>query len=140
MLSRSWPWSPTGFSHRSLFIKKLLTVKISNYFPALHESDNFKQGERYEVDEFKEYNFPCEVTFIPTLSLPRGARLSTWSDFHSTPSPSPAKGRATFYAKWFSPLLPSCKRWVTFHATTYVKVKVIGAGLPPSQYLSKSIC
>jgi len=33
----------SGFSHRSLFVKKLLTIKASNYFPALHEeSNNFK--------------------------------------------------------------------------------------------------
>jgi len=47
-------------------LKKLLIVKVSNYFTALHEeSDNFKQRERererererYEMDEFKEYNF-----------------------------------------------------------------------------------
>jgi len=61
-----------------IFVIKLLTVKVSNYFPSLHEkSDNSKQGERYGIDRLKKYDFPQ-------------------SDFHPF---SPAKRRLTFHEK-----------------------------------------
>ena len=62
MLSKSWSWVTSNSFNVSL-VKKLLTVKISTYFPILYEeSDNFRQEERYEVDEFKEYNFSRKTT------------------------------------------------------------------------------
>lgn len=56
-------------------IRQKVINKVNNYFPALYEeSDNFRQKERYEVDQFKEYNFLRKTTFTPPpFSLPRGA-------------------------------------------------------------------
>jgi len=50
-------------------IKKLLTIKVSNYFSALHEElNNFRQREKYEVNEFKELQLSVQNFHLPLSS------------------------------------------------------------------------
>jgi len=64
--ARDLEWPPIGFSYRSLFIKKLLAVKIHIYSSALY-ADNFRERER-EVSSGRI----------------QGIKLSTQNDFHPT--------------------------------------------------------
>jgi len=68
--ARDLEWPPIGFSYRSLFIKKLLAVKIHIYSSALY-ADNFRERERERGIKMNSRNktfhakwlsshFPCQ--------------------------------------------------------------------------------
>jgi len=75
---------PIDFSRRLIFVKKLLTVKVSN-FSALHEErENFRQGDCCELTNLRNtFHMKRLSPYFPSYQGARDFPIKDGMDFAS---------------------------------------------------------